>query len=98
MVSLPSAAMGHLCAQSLPSFYQNIALQSEKNFLEVKTYLDDFIQKNASVYEGINWLNSYLAGIEQQFYINKSENITIDDVVQLLALLKTDKSETADSI
>ena len=50
---------------------QKIALQSEDNFIQVKSTIQDFIQNNIEKYDGINWLHSYLEGVEQQFYVNK---------------------------
>jgi hypothetical protein len=61
-----------------------IALESDENYLEVKKYLEGFIEKHSSIYQNVNWLHAFLDQLEQKYYINKSEKFEIGDVIEKL--------------
>jgi len=61
-----------------------IAFESDENYLEVKKSIEFFIDKYLSVYQNVNWLYAFLDQLEQKYYINKSEQFEIGEVVQKL--------------
>ena len=67
--------------------FKSISLESRKNYLTVKKAIETFISKNIKNYKNVNWLYSFLSQLEQQYYVNKSQNITIDDVLEKLKLV-----------
>ena len=64
----------------------SIALQSSENFNFVNEEIEKFI-KTHTEYEDINFNYAFLERLEQKFYINKSQTITIDDVLEKLKLI-----------
>ena len=58
-----------------------IALESEQNYLDVKRAIENFIDEYRSIYKNVNWLYSFLEQLERQYYVNKSERFSIDDVI-----------------
>ena len=62
----------------------NIALLSENNYYEIRISIEDFIDKFQPIYKNINWLYSFLEQLEQKYYLNKSEQISIDEVIEKL--------------
>ena len=67
----------------------NIALKSDDNYLKVKESVEAFIKNYETIHKNVNWLYASMEQIEQQFYINKSEKLTIDDVVRKLEKIST---------
>lgn len=67
--------------------FKSISLESRNNYLTVKQAIETFISKNIKAYKNVNWLYSFLSQLEQQYYVNKSQNITIDDVLEKLKLI-----------
>jgi len=67
--------------------FKSIGFESENSYMIVKLSVEKFIQKNIDSYENVNWLHSFLSQLEQQYYINKSLNITIDDISKKLKSL-----------
>jgi len=63
---------------------KSIALESEINYLKVRQAILDFIERNMNIYKNVNWLYSFLNQLEQQYYINKSEKIDVNDVINKL--------------
>jgi predicted NACHT family NTPase len=61
--------------------FRSISLESEDNYQIVKQEIEKFIKKYINVYENVNWLFSFLDQLEQQYFINKSQKLTIDDVI-----------------
>ncbi len=61
-----------------------IALLSDNNYFEIKRSIEDFIEKYKGNYKNVNWLYSFLEQLEQKHYINKSEQISIDEVLEKL--------------
>lgn len=66
----------------------NIALQSEEQYLLVKAELEKFIEEKEHISDKIRFINSFLDRVERTFYFNKSQNITLDDALEKLKLLK----------
>lgn len=56
-----------------------IAITSERNFYNIKTYIEDFITENKSTVMNINFLYSYLEGLELKF--NETRNKDINYVI-----------------
>jgi len=75
--------------QLVISALTNIALKSDDNYLKVKESVETFIKKYETIHKNVNWLYASLEQIEQQFYINKSEKLTIDDVIAKLEKIST---------
>ena len=65
----------------------SISLQSEENFNCVKEETEKFVEAHKSEYDNINFVYSFLERLEQTFYIHKSQNITIEDVIEKLKLI-----------
>ena len=63
----------------------NIALKSEENFNKVTIAVKSFIDKNLIKYPNVKFMNLDLEKMEQKYYINKSEKITLDEVNERLA-------------
>ena len=61
-----------------------IALESEKNYLDVKRSIEKFIDEYSPIYKNVNWLYAFLDQLEQKYYVNKSEIFCIDDVIKKL--------------
>ena len=61
-----------------------IALESEKNYLDVKRSIEKFIDEYGPIYKNVNWLYAFLDQLEQKYYVNKSEIFCIDDVIKKL--------------
>ncbi len=62
----------------------NIALISDNNYSEIRRFIEDFIEKFNKIYKNVNWLYSFLEQMEQKHYINKSEQISIVEVIEKL--------------
>jgi len=65
----------------------NIALQSDDNYHFVKSSLEKFIKEKEQISENIRFINSFLDRLERSFYINKSQDVTIEDALEKLKLL-----------
>ncbi|MCK4604329.1 MAG: hypothetical protein KAU41_06475, partial [Deltaproteobacteria bacterium] len=61
-----------------------IALESDESYLEVKKSVETFIESYSSIYQNVNWLNAFLDQLAQKYYINKSEQYEIEDVIRKL--------------
>jgi len=66
----------------------NISMTSERNFKKVCNAIQKFIKENIQKYEHVHFLYSYLERLERQFYFNKGQRKTLDDVKRLLSFLK----------
>ena len=64
----------------------SIALQSTENFNNVNIEVEKFIKAHPD-YKGINFNFAFLERLEQKYYVNKAQNITIDDVLKKLELI-----------
>lgn len=63
---------------------QSIALESDDNYLKVKKAVSDFIERLKNIYQDVKWLYAFLSQLEQQYYVNKSEKVNINDVKRKL--------------
>jgi hypothetical protein len=61
-----------------------IALKSEQNYIEVRKAIEDFIAEYFSTLKNVNFLNIFLEKLIQRYYINKSEKLDINDVIEKL--------------
>ena len=68
--------------------FKSISLESQENYITVKQAIERFITKNIDIYENVNWLYSFLNQLEQQYYVNLTQNITIDNVLKKLELME----------
>ena len=64
-----------------------IGVVSESNFIKVYQALHDFINENKSQLDNVKFLNFNLERLEDEFYLTKTENFTIDQVVEKLKVL-----------
>jgi len=62
----------------------NIAFISDKNYFQIRRSIGNFIDKFNTIYNDVNWLYSFIEQLEQKYYINKSEQISIDEVIEKL--------------
>jgi len=67
---------------------KSISLESEDNYLKVKQSIEKFIKNYIGIYENVNWLYSFLSQLERQYFINKSQTLTIDDVIKKLDIIR----------
>ncbi|MCP4345350.1 MAG: TIR domain-containing protein [Desulfobacterales bacterium] len=65
-----------------------IALQSDHHYAEVKEAVNNFTDQYLSVYNKVNWLHSFLDRLEQKYYTNKSEQLTLEDIIRKLQKIK----------
>lgn len=65
----------------LTSLY-NIGIESENNYFVVKAGLEEFINENESEFENLNFLYSNVQRIEQQLYLNKSQNYSVKEALE----------------
>jgi len=65
----------------------NIALKSENNYIKVKSAIENFICKNSNIYKNVHFLNLFLENLERKFYIAKSENIDIEEVIKKIEII-----------
>ncbi len=61
-----------------------IAIQSEQNYFGVRKVIISFIKNHSAKYEDVNFLYSFLEGLEQEFYAARSEQLDINDVLKKL--------------
>lgn len=66
------------------SVLTNIALLSERNFITVSKSIENFIKRYKNEIDEINFLYSFLERLERQYYVAKSKNIRLDDVISRL--------------
>ncbi len=59
----------------------SIALQSNEHYYEIRESIEIFINKFKTEYKNVNWLYSFLDQLEQKYYVNKSKQISIDEVI-----------------
>ena len=61
-----------------------IALQSDKNYVEIKKVIGSFINGYRLVMKNVNFLYVFLDKLEQRYYISKSEKLSISEVIKKL--------------
>jgi predicted NACHT family NTPase len=71
----------------------NVALVSEQNYREVRDAVGGFIEGRKSTDERVNYLYQFLDNLERMYYTNKSQDVTLQNVLMNLARL--DWSATA---
>jgi len=64
------------------SILKNIALQNFSNYDKITKALQKFIQKHRTQFEGINFLNAVCDDIEKAFFINYTNQITVDEAIE----------------
>lgn len=67
--------------------FKSIGLESLENYQAVKQSLEKFITSNIKTDKNVNWLYSFLIQLEQQYYVNLAQNITMRDVLKKLDLI-----------
>ncbi len=71
----------HTLNRAVLDTLNRIALQSEDSYKEVRSSITKFIAENISTYKGVNFLYQYIDSLERSFYINKSNQITLSEVI-----------------
>jgi uncharacterized protein (DUF433 family) len=71
----------HTLNRAVLDTLNRIALQSEDTYKTVRSSITKFIEENISTYKGINFLYQYVDSLERSFYINKSNQITLPEVI-----------------
>jgi hypothetical protein len=61
-----------------------IALQSEGAYESVRSAVESFLCRNIESNEALRYLYHYLDRLERQYYVTKSENISLTDVLDKL--------------
>ena len=64
--------------------FSNVALRSEDDFIEVKRYIEKFIDEHSAEIKDVNFLYSNLENLEFKYYMSKNENINLDIVIEKL--------------
>jgi hypothetical protein len=64
---------------------RRIAVQSTETYESVRSAVETFLHQNIESNEGVRYLYRYLDGLERQYYITKSENISLIDVLDKLS-------------
>jgi len=72
----------------LDAFY-NIALVNEDNFKEVKRTLKVFINSNIQKYNNVKYILNSIERMDEQFYMNKAQSYSINQVKEKLKILET---------
>lgn len=62
----------------------NIALVSEQNYRDVRDAVSDFIEARRSADERVNYLYQFLDNLERMFYTNKSQDVSLQQVLSNL--------------
>ena len=62
-----------------------IALQSDEAYESVRSAVEAFFSRNIESNEALRYLYHYLDRLERQYYITKSENISLSDVLDKLS-------------
>jgi hypothetical protein len=76
-----------LNSQVLGAFY-NVALVSEGNFVKVKFNLEQFINEKSSINENVKYILLTIERIEAQFYMNRAQSYSIQQVIEKLKLVE----------
>ena len=64
---------------------RRIAVKSTENYESVRSAVATFLSRNVESDELIRYLYHYLDRLEKQYYITKSENVSLADVLDKLA-------------
>lgn len=64
--------------------FSNVALCSEDDFIEVKKYIEKFIEDHSAEIKDVNFLYSNLENLEFKYYMGKNENVNLDIVIKKL--------------
>ena len=64
-----------------------IALQTDENYQSVRKDMEDFIKNNTGKIKNINFLNIFIEKLDQKYYLAKSEEININDVIAKLEIM-----------
>ena len=72
---------------SILSAFNNIALVSESNFKQVKTSLQKFMDEKSSIHRNVKFILYSIERMEEQFYMNNAQSLTIKQVKEKLKLL-----------
>jgi len=59
-----------------------IALESEDNYLKIRSAIERFIEKNSKKHKNVNFLHVSLDRLEQKYYITRSAALDIDETVR----------------
>jgi len=59
-----------------------VAMQSWDNYYQVRDSIQAFIDKNLSTLKHVNFLYQYLDSLERSFYLNRSTQFSLDEVIQ----------------
>jgi predicted NACHT family NTPase len=71
----------HTLNRAVLDTLNRVALQSEDSYKAVRSSIKKFIEENISTYKGVNFLYQYIDSLERSFYINKSNQITLPEVI-----------------
>jgi hypothetical protein len=62
-----------------------IALQSEEAYESVRSAVESFLSRNVESNGALRYLYHYLDRLERQYYVTKSENVSLDEVLDKLS-------------
>lgn len=77
----------HTLNRAVLDTLNRIALQSEDTYKAVRSSVTQFLEDNISTYKGINFLYQYIDSLERSFYINKSNQITLPEVIAKIRVI-----------
>jgi predicted NACHT family NTPase len=58
-----------------------VAMQSEDSYRQVREKVQGFIPTNISTLKNVNFLYQYLDSLERSFYLNRSAQVSLDEVI-----------------
>ncbi len=70
----------------IEAFY-NIALVSSENFNKVKITMENFLNSKKLIYDDVKYLRSTIDRMEEQFYMNRAQSYTINEVREKLQMI-----------
>lgn len=63
---------------------RRIAVLSAENYESVRSAVESFLRRNVGSNESVRYLYRYLDGLERQYYVTRSESITLSEVLDKL--------------
>lgn len=69
-------------SQLVKDALRNIGLESQENFEELTSKLNEFIQEKKQDYPNVKYLFNFLDDLGKQFYLNKSQEMDLESAVK----------------
>jgi hypothetical protein len=73
---------------------RKIAVRSVETYESVRSAVETFLHRTIESNEGVRYLYRYLDGLERQYYVTKSEGVSLAVVLDKLATLDISPAHT----